>query len=172
MAETEKRMFKPGDFLTKFNKKGSFMIYEGNDLSQSTYKRITVVCSYDPEKYVMGDMGYEQKPELMVGSPTKACSDTLDTDREDYWIHFCTEQEKAQAIEILKKYHLAWNAETLELVDIDTGEVVRKVTLPDNKYYGQVIKPISEDLKSLIKKCCISKLTPAYPTTYYDYYDD
>ena len=44
----EKRVFKQGDFLKKNNKSGSFMIYEGIDYSETTYKKLSLVCEYDP----------------------------------------------------------------------------------------------------------------------------
>ncbi len=174
MAEEIKRRFERGDFLTKKNKKGSFMIYEGNNLSESTtYKRMTLVCNYDPEKYVMGDIGYEQRPHLELGSRNKPCVDTIDTEMEDYWISICTDEQKEEAIRILAEYGLFWNEETFELVDIETGELIRKIVIPDNKYYGQVIKTSSERFKELDKKYCRKKLEPTYYSQYYEeeYYD-
>jgi hypothetical protein len=62
------KKFKRGDFLRKDNKKGSFMIYEGNNLSDTSYKRMTVICYYDPEAFQMGPIGYEPKPKLEVAT--------------------------------------------------------------------------------------------------------
>lgn len=174
MADEIKKKFNRGDFLRKNNKKGSFMIYEGNNLSDTAYKRMTLICIYDPEKYVMGSLGYEQKPTLEVGTRQKACIETIDTEEEDYWIKLCNDQEKAEAIEILKEYGYHWNEETLELVDIETGEVVRKVMIPDNTYHGQIIKPISQEFKEIIKTACTNKnkVVARYsPSEDYDYYD-
>jgi hypothetical protein len=49
---------------------------------------------------------------------------------------------------------------------------VRKVIIPDNKYYGEIIRPISKKFKELIKKWVINKLRPSYQSYYDDYYDD
>ena len=161
MAE-EKRKFNKGDFLTKNNKKGSFMIYEGNNLSDTSYKRMTLVCYYDPEKFEMGAIGYEQKPSLEVATKYKACTTTIDTEEEDYWIHICSDQEREEAMNVLAKYGLYWDEQGQQLVHMETGEVIRKITTPDNKYYGQVIKPITTKFKDLIKKYCADKITPKY----------
>jgi hypothetical protein len=166
------KKFERGDFLKKDTKKGSFMIYEGNNISDTSYKKMTVICYYDPESFQMGPIGYEPRPKLEIGTKIHPCTMTLDTEEEDFWIKACTPNEKAAAIEVLKRHGLFWNEETLELVDIESGEVVRRVIIPDNKYYGEIIRPISEKFKELIKKWVISKLRPCYPTHTYDYYDD
>ena len=173
MAE-EKQKFKKGDFLKKDTKKGSFMIYEGNNLSDTAYKRMTLVCYYDPEKFIQGDMGYEQKPHLELGSKDKPCADTIDTEEEDFWIKKCSEAEKERALDILAKYGLYWDEENLELISIETGEIIRKVITPDNKYYGQTIKPISDKFKGLVRKYCLSKLVPVYYSQRYsdEYWED
>lgn len=173
MADEIKRKFERGDFLTKKNKKGSFMIYEGNNLSDSTYKKMSLICMYDPEKYVMGQVGYEQKPHLEVGEKNKPCSETIDTEEEDFWIEICSDAQKEEAMNILAKYGFYWNADTLELINIETGEIVRKVVIPDNKYYGQVIHPIGNDIKNILKKYCLNKnKTISYGYDgYNDYYD-
>lgn len=167
MAE-EKRKFQRGDFLKKNNKKGSFMIYEGNNLSETAYKKMTLVCNYDPAKYQMGTIGYEEKPFLEVASKSKPCTTTIDTDIEDYWYHICSDEEKKEALDILTKYGFYWDENELQLVDVKTGEIIRKIVIPDDKYHGQIIKPITENSKDLIKKYCRSKLTPAYYNNTYD----
>jgi hypothetical protein len=166
------KKFKRGDFLRKDNKKGSFMIYEGNNLSDTSYKRMTVICYYDPEAFQMGPIGYEPKPKLEVATKLHPCSITVDTEEEDFWVKVCSPAEKQAAIDVLKKHGLFWNEETLELVDIESGEIVRKVIIPDNKYYGEIIRPISKKFKELIKKWVINKLRPSYQSYYDDYYDD
>jgi hypothetical protein len=64
----------------------------------------------------------------------------------------------------------------MSLIDITTGEVVCKITKPDNTYYGQIIRPISEAFKALLKKFCLDKNSTAIPvhygtSCYDDYYD-
>ena len=166
------KKFERGEFLRKDTKKGSFMIFEGNNLSENAYKRLTLICFYDPEAFQMGPLGYEQKPQLEVGTKIAPCTTTIDTDEEDFWIKRCNDNEKAAAMEILKKHGLFWNEEACELIDLETGEVIRRIIVPDNTYYGQIIRPISEKFKALLKKWVISKLTPSY-SHYYDgdYYD-
>lgn len=166
MAEEVKRPFKVGDFIKRNNKQGCFMIYEGNNISDTSYKRLTCLCEYDPEKYMMTDAGYAHVPHLDIGTATKRCATTIDTEKEDYWITLCTEEEKRRAERVLLKYNLEWDEENLALVDIETGEIVKKIVTPDNNYYGQIIKPISETFKAMLKKFCISKNKPSYSPQY------
>lgn len=164
-------LFEKGDFLKKDSKKGSFMIYEGNDLSEGYSKKYTLVCYYDPEKYKMTSLGYNQVPHLEVASNTKRCSETVDTIREDFWIKKCTEKEKAEALKVLENYGYHWDEENMCLIDTTTGEVVKKITLPDNTYYGQIIRPITEAFKAMLKRFCIQANKPSYSTRYSEYDD-
>lgn len=169
----EKRAFKQGDFLKKNNKEGSFMIYEGNNVSETTYKKMTLVCCYDPEKYMMTSAGYSHVPNLEVSKNGKRCDETIDTEQEDYWISICSEEERLRAERILLKYGYEWDAENLLLIDTETGEVVKKITIPDNTYYGQIIKPISDAFKAILKSFCITKNKPTYTPQYQEgYYED
>ena len=169
----EKRVFKQGDFLKKNNKSGSFMIYEGIDYSETTYKKLSLVCEYDPEKYMMTSAGYSHVPNLEVAKNGKRCESTIDTDKEDYWISICTAEEKLRAEQILLRYGYEWDDENLRLVDLETGEVVKKISIPDNTYYGQIIKPISDAFKALLKRFCIAKNKPTYAYgNGYTEYDD
>lgn len=166
----EKRLFKPGDFIKRNNKNGCFMIYEGNNISETTYKRLTVVCEYDPEKYMMTDAGYSHVPNLEVSTPTKRCTTTVDTEKEDYWIQLCTTEERLRAEQVLLKYGYEWDAENLCMVDLNTGEIVKKITVPDNTYYGQIIKPISNAFKAMLKKFCFEKNKSSYSASGYGGY--
>lgn len=172
MAETHRTKFERGDFLRKDNKKGSFMIYEGNNISETSYKKMTLVCWFDPEKFVRNEFGaYTEQPSLEVGSLNKPCTTTIDTEEEDYWVKICSPQEKAEALEVLEAYGYHWNEDTFELVDNGTGEVIRKLIIPDNSYHGEVVSPIKKTFKDMIKKYCISKIKPTYQYSNYDYYD-
>ena len=162
----EKRVFKQGDFLKKNNKEGSFMIYEGNNMSETTYKKMTLICCYDPEKYMMTSAGYSHVPHLEVATPTKRCEETIDTEQEDYWISICSDEERMRAERILLRYGYEWDAESLSLVDVETGEVVKKIVIPDNTYYGQIIKPISDAFKAILKRFCITKNKTTYSSQY------
>ena len=75
---------------------------------------------------------------------------------------------------VLATYGLYWNEEDLELIHIETGEIIRKVVVPDNKYYGQLIKPMGENFKKMIKRYCDSKIKPLYYSQHYGngYYED
>jgi hypothetical protein len=173
MAEVEQK-FKIGDFLKKDNKKGSFMIYEGKNISDSSYKKMTLLCVYDPEKYMPHDGLYDKQPYLEVGTKTKPCSETINTEEEDFWVKKCTEKEKQEALELLKEYGYVWLEETLELIDMETGELVRKIVVPDNKYHGELIHSNGNKFNKIIKSWCESKIPPRtyYPYDRYDYYDD
>ena len=60
------------------------------------------------------------------------------------------------------------------MVDILTGEIVKRIIIPDNKYYGEIIKPITETSKNILKQFCLSKSKPIYTPNYredWDYYD-
>ena len=175
MAEDIDKRFNKGDFLRKDNKKGSFMIYEGNNISSTSYKRMTLVCFYDPEAFTMGPIGYENKPKLELSTSSKPCETTIDTEEEDFWIKKCSPLEREEAERILAKYGLIWNEDSLELIDIASGEVVKKIIVPDDTYYGQIIRPITEKFKELLHKWVFKKMKAeySYSSQYpYDYYDD
>ena len=171
----EKRVFKQGDFIKRNNKQGCFLIFEGNNVSDTAYKKLTVVCEFDPEKYMMTSIGYDHVQNLEVATKTKRCSTTIDTDKEDYWFSICTEEERKRAEKILFRYGYEWDAENLCMIDVTTGEIVKKIVAPDNNYYGQIIKPINDRFKALLKKVCLEKNKSAYTPPYgggWDGYDD
>jgi hypothetical protein len=97
--------------------------------------------------------------------------DNMGTEERPTIMAHCVYSDERE-MEILKKHGLFWDEEACELIDIETGEVIRRIIVPDNTYYGQIIRPISEKFKALLKKWVISKLTPSY-SHYYDgdYYD-
>ena len=168
----EKRVLKEGDFIKRDNRKGSFMIYEGRNISDTCVKKLTLVCAYDPEKYMQTTTGgYDHVPYLDVANKTKPCGETKDTDKEDYWISLCTPTEKADAIEILEQYGYIWDEENMALVDMVTGEIIKRIVIPDNKYYGEIIRPITDDSKNLLKKFCLDKSKPVYSPSYRDWDD-
>lgn len=167
----EKRVFKEGDFIKRDNRKGSFMIYEGKNISDTCVKKLTVVCAYDPEKYMQTKCGYDHVPHLEVPMKGKPCSETIDTDKEDYWISLCTPTEKADAIQILEEYGYIWDEENLALVDMVTGEIIKRIVIPDNTYYGEIVRPITDDFKDILKKSCLEKSKPTYPTHSPSYQD-
>ena len=152
----DKKAFKKGDFITYDNKPGSFVIYEGIDMSTTSYKKLSVIANYDPSKYRKHDDGeYRNSPFLEVATSSTRCEKTLDDDKETYWIHICTPEQKEIAIKTLADYGYLWDDETLSLVDKNTGEIIRKVVTPKIKYDGQIIRPITEKLKKLLKMFCV-----------------
>ena len=167
----EKRVLKEGDFIKRDNRKGSFMIYEGRNISDTCVKKLTLVCAYDPEKYMQTTIGYDHVPHLDVATKEKPCAETIDTEKEDYWISLCTPTEKAQAIDVLEQYGYIWDEENMALVDMVTGEIIKRIVIPDNKYYGEIIRPITDNSKNLLKKFCLDKNKPVY-TTYPPSYRD
>ena len=174
----ENRTFKQGDFIKRDNKKGSFMIYEGNDKSETSVKKLTLIASYDPEKYMMTAIGYDNVPHLDVATSTRRCADTVDTEKEDYWISLCTPTEKQDALAVLAYYNYYWDEEKLEMIDLQTGEIIKKIVVPDNTYYGEIIKPITDKFKNMLKQFCINKnrsVSPYYSQRYdrdWDEYGD
>ena len=142
------------------------MIYEGNNISDTCVKKMTLVCAYDPEKYMQTEMGYDHVPYLDVSTKKHRCADTIDTEKEDFWIKLCTPSEKEEAINVLKEYGYVWDEENLAMVDILTGEIVKRIIIPDNKYYGEIIKPITETSKNILKQFCLSKSKPVYTSNY------
>ena len=162
----EKKTFNKGDFIKRDNRKGTFMIYEGNNISDTCVKKLSLVCAYDPEKYMQTSIGYDHVPYLDVATNDRRCGETIDTEKEDYWIKLCSPSEKAEAIKILKEYDYMWDEENLAMIDTTTGEIVKRIITPDNKYYGQVIKPITESFKNLLKQVCVKKNKPVYNPNY------
>jgi len=162
------RTFNPGDFVKRSNRKGSFMIYEGKDVSNTYAKKLTLAVAYDPEKYMQkpNSYGYEYVPYLDEPKNGQACETTIDTDKEDNWISLCTQEEKEEAIEILEQYGYVWDEENLALVDMVTGEIIKKIYVPDNKYHGETIKPITNNSKDVLKKFCIDKNKKTYSSYY------
>jgi hypothetical protein len=161
------KKFEKGSFIKRKTKEGGFMIFEGNDVSTSSFKQYTTLCEYDPYKYKMTSIGYDHVPNLEIATRTMKCDVTVDTDCEDYWIVLCTEEEKKRAIQILSSYGYYWDEENLCMIDKETGEVIKKIITPDNTYYGQIIKPISEAFKAMLKRFCIlANRKPEYSQSY------
>lgn len=156
-------MFNKGDFLKYDTKPGSFVIFEGLDL-MTTYqynKKYSVAVYFDPSKYCENEngVGWGVRPVLEVASPAKHCEKTVDTLVEDYFWKRCTETEKQEALLKLAEYGLLWDEEKLELINIETKNVVYKIISPKLEYNGDVIKPIRGDFKGLLKSSVLSKNT-------------
>lgn len=156
-----KKIFNKGDFLKYENKPGSFVIFEGIDL-MPTYqytKKLSVAAHFDPSKYCENEngVGWGTRPFLEVAKSNKPCEKTIDTFEEDYFWKICTEAEKAAAIEKLRAYGYEWDDETLSIIDIETGEIVHKIIVPKLEYNGDIIKPMCNEFKDLLKDFVISK---------------
>lgn len=168
----DKKVFEKGEFIRKKSKPGSFMIFDGDNISQTAYKRLTLVCSYEPERYSVGSCGYAPKPFFSVACNGVPCEDTVDTDVEDFWIIRLTEGEKNKALKVISSYGYEWDEKNLAMIRINDGKVVKKIVVPDNKYHNEVIKPISLEFKALLKKSCTKTKKKSYETSpYYGYYE-
>ena len=175
----ETRMFKKGDFITYNNKPGSFSIFEGIDLSTSSYKRFSVIVDYDPNKYRKHDDGeYKSSPFFEVATKTTRCDKTVDEGYETYWVRVCTDAEKERAIDIMQQYGYYWNEDLLAVINKETGEIIRKVVNPKLEYHGEIIRPITKRLKKLLRIFCVENNKKKYSATtyyynpYYSYYDE
>ena len=166
--------FKPGDFVTFSNKKGAFAIYEGVDISTSSYKKLTVILAYDPSKYTQTEEGYKMIPTMETSTKHATCEKTLDTDESCYWTRKCTAEEIEEALEVMRNYGYLWDEENLAVVAIDSGDIITKVCLPKVEYKGQIIKPMTEKFKKLLRLFCLEKnkkVTYSYPDNYSRYWD-
>lgn len=173
MMSTDKK-FKPGDFITFSNKKDSFAIYEGNDVSTSTYKKLTTLLSYDPSKYTQTEEGYIMIPNMDVSTKSKRCERTVETDEDTYWTRKCTAEEIEAALGIMREYGYLWDEKNLAVVAVGSGEVITKVYIPKIEYNGQILKPMTEKFKKLLKLFCLEKnkkVEYSYPSPYSRYWD-
>ena len=168
----EKRTFKKGDFITFDNKPGSFVIFEGIDISTTSYKKLSVIANYDPSKYRQHEDGtYRTSPFLEVATKFTRCEKTVDEEKETYWVRLCTEAEKGKALEKLAEYGYGWDEENLAITNKNTGELIRKVVEPKVEYHGEIIRPITEKFKKLLRLFCVesNKKKYSYSGTGYPY---
>ena len=166
------KLFKPGDFITFTNKEGSFAIYEGIDIATSRFKKLTVILSYDPNKYVKTEEGYKMCPSIETSTKLTNCETTVDTNEETYWVRKCNEDEIKEALKIMKEFGYDWNENDLSVIDAKTKSIITKIHIPKIEYKGQIIKPTPSDLKQLLKTFCIekNKNTAYYSNSLYSRY--
>lgn len=157
MTQNSSNKFKPGDFITFSNKSGAFAIYEGVDISTTTYKKLTAILTYDPAKYTQTTEGYKMIPFMETSTKTKCCEKTIDTDESCYWTRKCTDEEVEEAIEVMRKYGYLWDEENLAVVAMDSGDIITQVRLPKLEYKGQIIKPMTDKFKKLLRLFCLDK---------------
>ena len=172
--------FKKGDFVKyatySDQDKFTFGIFEGVDLApQWKYaKKYSLVAYYDSKQYTQDKYNlvkYEYKPTLSVARDdcNQECAKTIDTLKEDSWWKLCTNEDKKRANEILKSYGYEWNDETMELIDLETGEILHQIKTPKLEYNGNPIKPIDESFKNILKKAALSQIKTSYYTNQYQY---
>lgn len=177
----EFKVFEKGDFITETSKPGSFVIFEGINTSPS-YKKLSVIVNYEPSKYYKHDDGeYYTSPFFEIATNNSRCEKCLYDEKETYWFRLCTPLEKEKALEVLEEHGYKWDEETMSIIDIATGKVVRRVVEPKTKYSGEVVRPITKKLKDLLRCFCVEsnkkKYTYSGGSTYpsyrgsYDYYD-
>lgn len=165
--------FKKGDFITYNTKKGSFVIYEGCDVStNSNMKKLTIGAWFDPEKWTNDPIEnrWRYMPFFEHSTKNKNCEKSIDTDIQTYWWRYCTEEEKENAIKKLEEYGLSWNEETLSLVSLETGETVYTLCEPNISYDGKVINLISKKRFSSLVNFCVTKNKSAYDYSRGGYY--
>ena len=168
--------FEKGDFLTWVNKPGCFGIYEGKNLNDSTTyaKRMTLIVFFDPSKYTETNDGYKNVPFLDVSKGAHVCEKTVDTEKEDYWWHKANEQQKIDAINTLAEWGYYWDEEELALVEIATGEIIKRIIIPKIEYNGEIVKPIRQSFKDKLVDFVKLKNKPTTTTNYgspsYPYY--
>lgn len=174
----EKRAFKKGEFITNTNKPGSFAIFEGIECeSYTTTKKYSVIAAYDPAKYRENPEGggWATLPYLEVASAVTRCTTTVDGDTESFWWRPCNEREVERAMDILQSYGYYWNSDLQAIIAKDTGEIIRTIVEPKLEYNGDVVKPISQKLKELLKKVCDNIIKNKYSyqsnAAYYCYGD-
>ena len=172
VMENNDNKFKPGDFVSFSNKPGSFAIYEGIDLSVTTYKKISVLLYYDPSKYTPSESGgYVMKPFLEMSTKNSMCEKTLDSDEPSYWIRRCNQFEIEDALKVLHENNIIWDEENLSLLNAETGEVLTKIHVPKAEYNGQIIKPMSLKFKKLLKVFCRNKNPKTSSYSYNNYWN-
>jgi hypothetical protein len=161
--------FEKGDFVTWINKPGCFGIYEGKNLNDNSLytKKMTLLAFFDPSKYTDTEEGYKTIPFLDVSKDKHVCEKTMDTEKEDYWWHKATKEQKENAMNILAEWGYYWDEENLALVKIDTGEIIKRIIIPKLEYNGEVVKPICDSFKD--KLVDFVKLKNKPTTTTYNY---
>lgn len=171
MAYGEK--FYPGDFITNKYNKGSFMIFEGiKKKSKYGYTtEYTVVCSFKKNKYHWNSAEgkAEYYDELLYATKTSDCSEMVSDEYETFYTNKCTDEEKQEAIETLKKYNLAWNEDAKELIDIKANKVIHSIPKPRiAKYDGQTVHLLSFDGKKSVQASILSKGTVPTQRDFYE----
>ena len=170
----ESKFFNKGDFVkyTSYNgsKEFKFGIFEGIDTSTTYSKKYSLALFYDSNKYYSkldDERGWGYKPSMEVATKDNPCSKTTDTLQEDSWWKLCTDEEKEYALQLLEDYGYAWNEETMEIIDLKTGEILHKIVTPKIEYNGEVIKPMETVLRFKLKENVI-KQNKKSSTSYYN----
>ena len=171
-----KHMFRKGEFITYTNKPGSFAIFEGIELDSSTsLRKYSVIVFYDPKKYCENPngCGWTSMPFIEVATSRTRCTQTAEPYETSWW-RPCTKEEKERALDILQEYGYYWNEELESIISKDTGEILRKIAEPVIEYNGEVVKPISSEMKTLLKRVCDEMTERKYSyqnASYYCYGD-
>jgi hypothetical protein len=172
----EKNIFNKGDFVKyvtySTSKEFKFGIFEGVELPTSNEysKKYSLALFYDSNKYFSNldnGVGWGYQPFLDIASKDKPCDKQIDTLEEDSWWKVCSDEEKEAALRILEDYGYAWNEETMEVIDLKTGEIVHKIIVPKIEYNGEIIKPIEENLKDKLKQATLAQNSQKTTSSYY-----
>lgn len=162
-----KFVFSKGDFLTNPNKPGSFAIFEGVECeSYSSLKKYTAILAYDPSKYHEVSEGvWNTSPYLDIPTNLTRCATKIDGNTQSYWWRKCTLEEKEKALNILQDHGYYWNEDLMSVIQKDTGEIIRTAANPKIEYNGDVVKPISQETKNMMKSVCDKIIEKKYSYT-------
>ena len=92
-----------------------------------------------------------------MATKNKTCEKTIDTDESCYWTRKCNAEEIEAALRTMKEYGLIWDEENLSVLDEDSKKVLAKVRIPTIEYKGQIIKPMTDKFKKLLRLFCLEK---------------
>ena len=167
--------FKKGDFIKNKQQHGSFAIFEGRDVTPSTYvtRHYSLALYYNPKKYMLQENGsWDYSPTLEVSTPSEPCKTDVDTMREDYWWGPCSDSEVMTAMQILYDNGYIYDPDTMTLTDRVSGKVIRQLADPTPSYNGEKIKPITKGLRHSLHSCIHFKAARTSYNSGNNYYHD
>lgn len=150
----------PGDFLVStiaYNGNQIFAIFEGHEIYSTTYTSsnpdYSLLAHYESKPY---QYSYHAPtgPTLEIATQGKPCSHKIYIKENPTTWRKCTDEEKAEFINILAQHGYYWIEDTWELVESETGQIVASITQPKLIYNGCVCKHISESAHSYLQDKC------------------
>jgi hypothetical protein len=169
LSMDDKRQFSRGDVIVKSSIKGWFAIYDGSPIKTSSYTtKYSLVLMYDPEKYQKDEETgvYEKRPYLVYATSDTPCPETIDEDKETFWMSIADEDQINDVNGKLCEHGLFWDKVTMSLLCLETGEVIKQLKAPKTEYDGSTIIPSSGYLTSICAG--IAAVNPKPITSTYD----